>query len=97
MAQKRVTVRIEGIVQGVWFRDYTRREADRLDLAGWVRNLPDGGVEAALEGEAGQVEEMIRWLHKGSPQAKVRNVRVTEEPPQDEKPPFVIRYDCEPS
>jgi len=97
MAQRRVTVRIEGIVQGVWFRDYTRREADRLALGGFVRNLPDGAVEVVLEGEAGLVAEMIRWLHRGSPQAIVKQVRVAEEKPLGEKRLFSIRYDCGPS
>jgi acylphosphatase len=97
MAQRRVTVRIEGVVQGVWFRDYSRREADRLALSGFVRNLPDGAVEVVLEGAAGQVAAMIRWLHRGSPQAIVKQVRVVEEKPLGEEGIFSIRYDCAPS
>ena len=74
--KKRVHVIVEGLVQGVFFRSYTRKEASRLGLAGWVRNRPDGSVEAVVEGEAGAVEEMLRWLHRGSPQAEVTRVRV---------------------
>lgn len=92
MTQRRVTVRIEGVVQGVCFRDYTRREAASRRLSGWVRNLPDGSVEAVLEGEADLVGEMILWLHKGSPQAQVSRVLVVEEQPLGEKTPFLVRY-----
>lgn len=92
MARKRVVTRIEGLVQGVYFRDYAQKEARSLELSGWVRNRPDGTVEAVLEGEAEKVEQMIAWLHLGSPQAEVRTVQVTEEHPLGDKTAFAIRY-----
>lgn len=92
MARKRVAARISGLVQGVCFRAYTRQEAGRLGLSGWVRNRTDGTVEAVLEGEAQKVEQMIAWLHTGPPQAEVRAVQVTEEQPTGDKNAFAIRY-----
>jgi acylphosphatase len=71
----RVRVRVEGRVQGVFFRDFTRREASRLGLTGWVRNLPDGAVEALLEGGEEAVAAMLTWLQTGSPRSRVDQVR----------------------
>ncbi|MHB1185292.1 MAG: acylphosphatase [Desulfobulbia bacterium] len=92
MARKRVVARVEGMVQGVYFRDYAQKEARSLDLSGWVRNRPDGTVEVVLEGEAEKVERMLAWLHTGSPQAEVKEVQVTEEQPLGDKTAFAIRY-----
>ncbi len=92
MAKKRVHVFISGRVQGVFFRAYTQEEARRLGLRGWVRNLPDGRVEAIFEGEEKAIEEMIRWCHKGSPGARVTGVEVIEEPYTGEFSDFRIRY-----
>lgn len=89
---KRVRVLISGKVQGVYFRAYTKDEADRLGLKGWVRNLPDGRVEALFEGEESLVEKMIKWCHKGSPYSVVTNVEVIEEPYRGEFQDFQIRY-----
>ena len=92
MSQKRAHVYISGRVQGVFFRAYTKEEADRLGLKGWVRNLPDGRVEAVFEGDEEAVEAMIKWCHNGSPQAKVAEVEVLEEPYKGEFKDFRIRY-----
>ena len=59
MSVSRVHVIVRGRVQGVYFRDYTRREAQALGVNGWVRNLPDRSVEAVIEGEAGSVESSL--------------------------------------
>lgn len=75
---------ISGRVQGVWYRESTRQEAGRLGLAGWVRNLADGRVEAAAEGPAAAVEQLIRWCHEGPRLARVTDVAVSWEAPQDE-------------
>jgi acylphosphatase len=90
MLLRRVRVRVAGRVQGVWFREHTCREAERLALAGWVRNRADGTVEAVLEGEKEGVAAMLRWLERGSPQAVVREVTLGEEPPRGEQGPFAI-------
>lgn len=89
---RRVHVFISGRVQGVFFRAYTQKEAYRLGLKGWVRNLPDGRVEAVFEGENLAVEKMIKWCYKGSPGAIVTNVEVIEEPYKGEFSTFEIRY-----
>ena len=60
-----------GRVQGVFFRDNTRRRADELGVLGWVRNLPDGSVEAIFEGEKADVAEIVRWCTHEQPRAKV--------------------------
>lgn len=89
---RRVRVYISGKVQGVFFRAYTKEEADRLGLKGWVRNLPDGRVEAVFEGPSEAVEEMIRWCYRGSPASKVTSVEVEEEPYTGEFKDFSIKY-----
>jgi len=71
-------VLVSGRVQGVGFRWHTRSRASELGLAGWVRNLPDGRVEAWLEGEEGAVRTMLAWLAHGPPAARVRGVEVVE-------------------
>jgi acylphosphatase len=74
-------VLVSGRVQGVGFRWYTRSKAVELRLAGWVANLPDGRVEAWLEGESEALESMLAWLAKGPPAARVTNVEsVAHEP-----------------
>jgi acylphosphatase len=69
-------VLVSGRVQGVFFREGTRRRATELGLAGWVRNLPDGRVEARFEGAPDAVEEMLRWCEHGPTDARVENVSV---------------------
>lgn len=76
---KTVTVRIEGRVQGVYYRAWTDQTARRLDLDGWVRNRRDGSVEAVFSGLAPQVDEMLRRCAEGPPDARVTNVVVTGE------------------
>ncbi|MBE7555860.1 MAG: acylphosphatase [Anaerolineales bacterium] len=70
---------ISGEVQGVYFRDYTQRKAQALDLTGWVRNLWDGRVEVVFEGEAKAVQQAVDWCHIGSPYAQVDHVEVSYE------------------
>ncbi|MBN2060399.1 MAG: acylphosphatase [Deltaproteobacteria bacterium] len=74
MIDIRVRLIIEGRVQGVWFRDSTRTEARRLGVRGWVKNLPDGNVEALAEGPEDKVEEFIRYCRQGPPHARVTHV-----------------------
>jgi acylphosphatase len=69
-------VSISGQVQGVGYRYYTTQQAQALKLNGWVRNLPDGRVEAVFEGQRTTVEKMIQWCHRGSPNAIVTDVAV---------------------
>jgi acylphosphatase len=78
----RAHVWISGQVQGVFFRHETRQRARAEGLSGWVRNLPDGRVEAVFEGPRESVEEMVRWCHKGPGGADVGAVEVRREDPE---------------
>ena len=71
---ERAHVRVSGQVQGVFFRDSTRQKAEELGLAGWVKNLPDGRVEAVFEGPSDRVREMVRWCEEGPRNASVEDV-----------------------
>jgi acylphosphatase len=73
---ERAHVYVSGEVQGVFFRDSTREKAQQLGLSGWVKNLPDGRVEALFEGPSQEVREMVRWCEQGPPHAAVDNVEV---------------------
>ena len=92
MKKKRVHATVHGQVQGVFFREYTRRQAAYLKLNGWVKNLPDRTVETVFEGQADSVASMVKWLYTGSPMSNVTGVDVREEDPRDEPSGFVIRY-----
>ncbi|MFE1172217.1 acylphosphatase [Streptomyces sp. NPDC058773] len=80
MIRRRVVV--SGAVQGVFFRDTCRRTAEGLGVTGWVRNLPDGTVEAVFEGEPERVQKLVEWARQGPPMATVDAVSVREEEPE---------------
>ena len=89
---KRVHVIVEGRVQGVFFRAFTRDEAARLGLSGWVRNRSNGSVEAIIEGEETAVEKMLQWFYQGSPNSVVEKIHASEESPLDDSRTFEIHY-----
>jgi acylphosphatase len=72
--RRTLRARVEGVVQGVGFRYSTVRQARRLDLRGYVRNLGDGSVEVVAEGPAERLQRLERWLNDGPPGAIVRRV-----------------------
>jgi acylphosphatase len=76
LAERSVQVVVAGRVQGVGFRAFVEREAARLGLAGWVRNLRDGSVEAVFSGEAGDVEAMLTACRQGPRSALVTDFRI---------------------
>ncbi len=78
---KRVRVLVSGRVQGVFYRATCAARARELGVAGWVRNLPDGRVEAAFEGEDAAVDAMVAWCREGPPYARVEGVEVIQEEP----------------
>ena len=80
MIRRRVVV--HGFVQGVFFRDSTRRLAQRHEVAGWVANRPDGAVEAVFEGEAAAVGRLVAFSREGPRGAQVDSVEVVEEEPE---------------
>jgi acylphosphatase len=81
---RRAHVRVHGQVQGVFFRVETRDRARSLGISGWVRNLPDGAVEAVFEGDDPQVESMVEWCRRGPRGADVQNVDVAWVEPRGE-------------
>jgi acylphosphatase len=87
----RVHAKIIGRVQGVWYRQSTLEQAQRLGLAGWVRNSFDGSVEAIFEGEKEVVQQMIEWCRQGPPLAIVEEVVTATSEPEGLKPPFQVR------
>lgn len=89
MQTKRVF--ISGKVQGVYFRDNTRNRALELGVSGWVRNLPDGRVEALFQGENENIKEMVEWCWKGSPMSKVETVQVKTLPSNKKYEGFDIK------
>ena len=91
MAAIRAHIYVSGRVQGVFYRSNTRRKALELGLTGWVRNLPDGRVEAVVEGEEDQVDKLIRWCRVGPPLAVVTSLEVEREPVTGEFETFRVR------
>lgn len=81
---KTIHARIEGQVQGVWYRGWTQKTARGLGLSGWVRNRSDGSVEALFHGPAEAVDEMLAHCRKGPPAARVSAVhaRPADKPPE---------------
>jgi acylphosphatase len=87
----RAHLTISGRVQGVWYRGSMQEEAHRLGIAGWVRNRPDGTVEAEIEGEPETIEELVAWARRGPRGARVTDVDVQWLEPRGERGRFVVR------
>jgi acylphosphatase len=87
----RVRAHVSGRVQGVGFRYFVLQAAQALGVNGFVRNLPDGRVEAVFEGAEPLVQELVDWCHQGPPAAEVEQMAVRWETPQDEPGDFRIR------
>jgi acylphosphatase len=92
MEKVRVHIFVTGRVQGVFFRDSTRRRAKKLGIKGWVKNLPSGQVEAIFEGDKDKVEEMVNWAKTGPILAKVEYVEAVWEEYKGEFDDFVIKF-----
>ncbi len=88
----RAHVVVLGRVQGVFFRAETKRAADRIGVSGWVRNLPDGTVEAVFEGTRPQVEQAIAWCREGSPMSRVTDVEVDWQEFSSSSDRFEVKY-----
>jgi acylphosphatase len=83
---------IDGKVQGVFFRDSTRQRAIELGLTGWVRNLPDGRVEAVFCGDRLSCDEALNYVHTGPPRARVTKVEHRWDDDGESFSSFEIRY-----
>ena len=92
MNSKRVHLLISGRVQGVYFRQGTMETAEKNNVLGWVRNLPDDRVEAILEGNDSNVDAVIEWAHFGPAGAVVKELKITEENYVGEFSEFEILY-----
>jgi acylphosphatase len=92
MNSKRVHLLVEGRVQGVYFRQGMMETAEKNNVLGWVRNLPDNKVEAILEGNDSNVDAVVEWARFGPAGAVVQELKVTEEEYVGEFSDFEIRY-----
>ncbi len=88
----RIEARVIGLVQGVFFRQYTLQEARRLNLTGWVANRPDGSVQVIAEGNETNLRTLLVFLHVGSPSAHVEDVKITWSNASGEFTDFRVRY-----
>lgn len=87
----RAHVFVHGKVQGVFFRDSTKKEADARGVRGWVRNVRDGRVEALFEGAEADVEALVAWCHVGPPMSRPTHVERREADEDQAHDAFVIR------
>lgn len=88
----RLEATIYGLVQGVYFRQYTRQEANRLELVGWVANQPDGTVRVVAEGEEAVLGQLLGFLREGTPSARVDHVEISWTAATTEFIDFRVRY-----
>ncbi|MFH0800812.1 MAG: acylphosphatase [bacterium] len=92
MADRALHIKIEGQVQGVGYRFFAMRMAERLNLKGYVRNLPDGNVEVLAEGKEERLMEFLEDLRRGPSYSDVRGVRVTWKEPESKFNSFIVMY-----
>jgi acylphosphatase len=88
----KVHIIVSGRVQRVYFRGYTKNEAQKRNVNGWVRNLPDGRVEAVFEGEKEDIDDLIKSVNEGPSYAKVENLNIKWEDFKGEFTDFQIHY-----
>jgi len=81
----RCRVIVAGRVQGVFYRDSCRAKATELGVTGWVRNLTDGCVEVAAEGDREAVDQLLDWCRNGPPRASITALEITDEAPRGER------------
>jgi acylphosphatase len=92
MDNQRLHAHVHGLVQGVYFRDTTRQQAESLNINGWVRNRPDGSVEVTAEGSKPALDLLLKFLHKGPRHAQVDKVEETWSAATDEFSAFEVRW-----
>ncbi|KAG5302696.1 hypothetical protein I7I50_02919 [Histoplasma capsulatum G186AR] len=87
---KRISFRVHGKVQGVFFRDFTRRNANNYNLTGWVRNTPDGKVEGEAQGDEAALSKLLEDLSQGPELARVVKLEKSEIDLKDGEESFVV-------
>ena len=90
--KQQIDATVYGFVQGVSFRYYTQREAVRLGVVGWVANQANGTVRVVAQGTEDQLNRLLQFLHKGSPIARVEQVKVSWEEPTEKFTGFNVKY-----
>jgi acylphosphatase len=88
--KSRIHIFVSGKVQGVFFRENTRKKAAEFGLSGFVKNLQNGKVEAIFEGEKEKIEKIIQWIKKGPETARVENIEINWQDYQEEFEDFEI-------
>jgi acylphosphatase len=88
---KRVRILIEGRTQGINFRYYTQQQAQKLGLAGFVRNLSDGRIEIDAQGDDESVEEMLTWCQEGPQSAQLKSILFRYDEPSEHVSDFIVR------
>lgn len=88
----RAHIFVSGRVQGVYFRENTRKKAEQLDVSGWIKNLSDGRVEAVFEGEEDKIEKIVAWIKKGPIFAKIIDLKIEWQEYKGEFKGFDIRF-----
>lgn len=90
---KQIRIRVSGLVQGVGFRFFTRRQAQKLGLVGYVRNLDNGDVEIVAQGDSEQISKLTEWLEQGGPvSARITNINIGQNSIQENLTSFKVRY-----
>ena len=92
MENQRAHLFIDGRVQGVFYRGFTKELAQRLGLCGWVRNLGDGRVEAVFDGPKKRIDKAIKECHTGPPGSRVTDIDVQWEMSKEDQKGFYVRY-----
>ena len=92
MSKQRLRIYVTGKVQGVFFRQSLKVVAKKNNIFGWVRNLKDGRVEAVLEGDSNDIDELISWACRGPANSRVENVEISEEEFVSEFTKFEVLY-----
>lgn len=90
MSNQRIRLYVTGKVQGVFFRQTLKTVADKNGIFGWVKNLPDGRVEAVLEGE--NLDSLVKWAHRGPANSQVDDVEMCDETFTGEFSKFDVLY-----
>jgi acylphosphatase len=90
--KSRAHIFVFGKVQGVFFRENTRKKAAEFELSGFVKNLPNGKVEAVFEGEQEKIEKIIQWIKKGPEAAQIENIEIDWQDYKEEFKNFEIRH-----
>ena len=87
---KQALLNITGHVQGVFYRAHAKEKADQLHLTGYAKNMPDGSVEALIQGSEENIKSFIDWAHEGSPKAKIDQIKISWQTAKDKFTDFIV-------